>query len=216
MKLFLDSVDSAEIKKYSALGIIDGLTTNPSLMVKSKIGFYETVSELTSLVKEDVSIEVIAKDFDDMVKEGERILDVAKNIVVKLPITWDGIRACKYFADKGRKVNMTLCFSANQALLAAKVGATYVSPFIGRLEDAGEDGLGLIAEIREIYDNAKFETKILAASIRTVAHVTDAALCGADYATLPANIMDELVKHPLTDKGLAKFDEDWAKSGMRI
>ena len=216
MELFLDSVDSLEIKKYDAFGIVDGVTTNPSLIASAKTDFHETVSNICSLVKGDVSIEVASNDFEAMIKEGNRIVEIATNIVVKLPVTWDGLKACKYFSNKKCKVNMTLCFSASQALLAAKAGAAYISPFIGRLDDIGEDGMGLIAEIREIYDNYKFETRILAASIRTVEHLEQAALCGADVATIPAKIMSQLLAHPLTDKGLKQFNQDWAKSGMKI
>lgn len=216
MKLFLDSVDSAEIKKYSAFGIIDGITTNPTLMAASNADFHQTVSDVCALIAGDVSIEVASNDLDSMIKEGEKILKIAKNIVIKLPVTWDGLQACKYFTDKGYKVNMTLCFSANQALLAAKFGATYISPFIGRLDDIGEDGMELIAEIRTIYDNYKFKTQILAASIRTVEHVTEAAIYGADVATISTKLMAQLVLHPLTDKGLEQFNQDWSKSGMKI
>jgi len=216
MELFLDSVDSFEIKKYNAFGIVDGITTNPSLMASAKKNFRETANDICNLVRGDVSIEVVSNDFEEMVEEGNKILEIATNMVVKLPITWDGLKACKYFSSKKRKVNMTLCFSASQALLAAKAGAAYISPFIGRLDDIGEDGMGLIAEIREIYDNYQFETKILAASIRTIEHVTEAALCGADVATIPAKIMSQLLAHPLTDKGLEQFNQDWTKSGMKI
>lgn len=216
MELFLDSVDSLEIKKYNAFGIIDGVTTNPSLMASAKKNFRETANDICNLIRGDVSIEVVSNDFEEMVEEGNKILEIATNMVVKLPITWDGLKACKYFSSKKRKVNMTLCFSASQALLAAKAGAAYISPFIGRLDDIGEDGMGLIAEIREIYDNYQFETKILAASIRTIEHVTEAALCGADVATIPAKIMSQLLAHPLTDKGLEQFNQDWTKSGMKI
>ena len=216
MELFLDSVDSFEIKKYNAFGIVDGVTTNPSLMASAKKNFRETANDICNLVRGDVSIEVVSNDFEEMVEEGNKIFEIATNMVVKLPITWDGLKACKYFSSKKRKVNMTLCFSASQALLAAKAGAAYISPFIGRLDDIGEDGMGLIAEIREIYDNYQFETKILAASIRTIEHVTEAALCGADVATIPAKIMSQLLAHPLTDKGLEQFNQDWTKSGMKI
>jgi transaldolase len=214
MELFLDSVDGTEIEKYSTF--IDGITTNPSLMASSKANFYDTIDKICALVKGDVSIEVASNDFKTMVEEGDKIVAIAANIVIKLPVTWDGLKACKYFTDKGHKVNMTLCFSASQALLAAKVGATYISPFIGRLDDIGEDGMQLISEIRTIYDNYEFKTKILAASIRTIQHVTEAALYGADVATIPAKLMSQLVVHPLTDKGLEQFNQDWAKSGMKI
>jgi transaldolase len=216
MKLFLDSIDFAEIEKFSAFGIVDGITTNPTLMAASKIDFYETVSKIASLTKGDVSIEAASNDFENMLKEGHKILEIANNIVLKLPMTWDGLKACKYFVDKNYKVNMTLCFSVNQALLAAKAGATYVSPFIGRLDDIGEDGMQLIVDIREIYNNYEFSTQILAASIRTDQHITEAALCGADVATIPAKLMSGLINHPLTGKGLEQFNTDWAKSGKQI
>lgn len=216
MKLFLDSIDIKEIEKYSSCGIIDGVTTNPTLMSAANKPFQEVVKDLCAAVQGDVSIEVASNDFENMVKEGEKIAKIAKNIVIKLPVTWDGLRACKYFSSQGRKVNMTLCFSANQALLAAKAGAFYISPFIGRLDDEGEDGMQLISEIRAIYDNYNFDTQILAASVRSVDHVVEAAICGADVATIPLKLVDELVRHPLTDKGLKRFNEDWAKSGMVI
>jgi transaldolase len=216
MEIFLDSVDLAEIKKYHAYNIIDGITTNPSLMAGSKMDFYDTINSICKLVNGDISVEVAANDFEGMVKEGNKILEIASNIVVKLPLTWDGLKACKYFESSGHKVNMTLCFSPNQALLAAKNGATYISPFIGRLEDIGEDGMQLIADIRNIYNNYDFKTKILAASIRTPEHVFEAALCGADVVTVPVAILSQLVEHDLTKKGLDKFNQDWAKSGMKI
>ncbi len=217
MKLFLDSIDIKEIEKYSSCGIIDGVTTNPTLMSAANKPFQELVKDLCAAVNGGpVSIEVASNDFENMVKEGEKIVKIAKNIVIKLPVTWDGLRACKYFSSQGRKVNMTLCFSANQALLAAKAGAFYISPFIGRLDDEGEDGMQLISEIRAIYDNYNFDTQILAASVRSVDHVVEAAICGADVATIPLKLVDELMRHPLTDKGLKQFNEDWAKSGMVI
>ncbi|GAB4162360.1 MAG: fructose-6-phosphate aldolase [Rickettsiaceae bacterium] len=216
MEIFLDSIDFTEIKKYQDFGIVDGLTTNPSLMAGSKIGFYETVSLLCELVQGDVSIEVASTNFEKMVEEGRKILAIAPNVVVKLPMTWPGLKACKYFSSDGHKVNMTLCFTANQALLAAKAGATYISPFIGRLEDIGEDGLQLIADIKGIYNAYDFKTKVLAASVRTPEHFMEAALCGADVATVPAKILSQLVEHDLTDKGLEKFSQDWLKSGMKI
>jgi len=216
MRLFLDSINSDEIRKYNALGAVDGITTNPSLMSKSEDDFYTTAAKLCGLISGDVSIEVASNEFKEMIKEGEKILNVAPNVVIKLPITWDGIRACRYFAHNNHKVNMTLCFSPSQALIAAKAGATYVSPFIGRLDDIGEDGMKLIEDIRTIYDNYQYKTQILAASIRNVDHVNCAALSGADVATIPVKIMSELVKHPLTDKGLGQFNQDWLDSGMKI
>jgi transaldolase len=216
MEIFLDSVDLLEIKKYRIYNVVDGITTNPSLMANSKMDFYDTINSMCELINGDISVEVVSNDFEEMVKEGDKILKIASNIVVKLPMTWDGLRACKYFRDSGAKVNMTLCFSPNQALLAAKSGATYISPFIGRLEDVGEDGIQLISDIRNIYNNYDFKTKILAASIRSTEHVFEAALCGADVVTVSAKILSQLVEHDLTSKGLEKFNQDWAKSGMKI
>ena len=216
MEIFLDSVDLVEIKKYRIYNVVDGITTNPSLMANSKMDFYDTINSMCELINGDISVEVASNDFEEMVKEGNKILKIASNIVVKLPMTWDGLRACKYFRDSGAKVNMTLCFSPNQALLAAKSGATYISPFIGRLEDVGEDGIQLIADIRNIYNNYDFKTKILAASIRSTEHVFEAALCGADVVTVSAKILSQLVEHDLTSKGLEKFNQDWTKSGMKI
>ena len=216
MEIFLDSVDLVEIKKYRIYNVVDGITTNPSLMANSKMDFYDTINSMCELINGDISVEVVSNDFEEMVKEGDKILKIASNIVVKLPMTWDGLRACKYFRDSGAKVNMTLCFSPNQALLAAKSGATYISPFIGRLEDVGEDGIQLISDIRNIYNNYDFKTKILAASIRSTEHVFEAALCGADVVTVSAKILSQLVEHDLTSKGLEKFNQDWAKSGMKI
>lgn len=216
MELFLDSTDIDEIKKYNSYGIIDGVTTNPTLIANSKKDFYEVTKEICSLISGDVSIEVASNDYESMIIEGKKITTIAENVVIKLPVTWDGIRACKYFSDNGAKVNMTLCFSTNQALLAAKAGAAYISPFIGRLEDQGEDGIALIADIRDIYDNYDIKTKILAASIRTPTHVSEAAICGADIATISTKLFSLLLNHPLTDAGLKRFNEDWEKSGMKI
>ena len=216
MEIFLDSVDLVEIKKYRIYNVVDGITTNPSLMANSKMDFYDTINSMCELINGDISVEVASNDFEEMVKEGNKILKIASNIIVKLPMTWDGLRACKYFRDSGAKVNMTLCFSPNQALLAAKSGATYISPFIGRLEDVGEDGIQLISDIRNIYNNYDFKTKILAASIRSTEHVFEAALCGADVVTVSAKILSQLIEHDLTSKGLEKFNQDWTKSGMKI
>ncbi len=216
MKLFLDSVDITEIKKFNTFGIVDGITTNPSLIAKSTVSFHETVNSLCGLIEGDVSIEVISNNFEEIIKEGEKILAINSNLVIKLPVTWDGIKACKYFSEKRHKVNMTLCFSPNQALLATKAGATYISAFVGRLDDIGEDGIQLIADIRDIYDNYKFKTKILAASIRTLDHIANVALCGADVATISEKLMSKLLDHHLTKKGLEKFNHDWVKSGMKI
>ena len=217
MKFFVDTADVAEIKKLAATGLLDGVTTNPSLIAKSGRDFKETIAEICAVVPGPVSAEVSALDYDGMVREGRVLARIAKNVTIKVPLTLDGLRACRTFVDEGTMVNVTLCFSANQALLAAKAGATFVSPFIGRLDDIGLDGLDLIREIRAIYDNyAGFDTEILAASIRTVNHVKEAALIGADVATIPPSILSALVKHPLTDAGIATFTADWKKTGQSI
>lgn len=216
MKIFLDSVDLAEIKKFNNYGIIDGITTNPTLMSCVSMSFIEIISELTAVLKGDISIEVLSNDYATMVVEGNKILEINDNLVIKLPLTWDGIKACKYFAKQNIKVNMTLCFSLNQALLAAKSGATYVSPFVGRLEDIGKDGVGLITDIRTAYNNYGIKTEILAASIRTLKHIEQIALCGANVVTVPAKVLSEMIGHHLTDAGLKKFNEDWVRSGKNF
>ena len=216
MKFFLDTANVDEIRTWNATGLLDGVTTNPSLILKSGRNIKEVLAEICDIVDGDVSGEVAATDYDTMLKEGRKLAAIAENICIKLPITMDGIRACRTLVDEGFKTNMTLCFTANQALLVAKAGATYVSPFIGRLDDIGMDGMELIEEIREIYDNYMFDTEILAASVRTVNHVKLCALAGADVATLPASTIEALVKHPLTDKGLAAFLADWEKTGQTI
>ena len=217
MKFFVDTADVAEIRELAALGLLDGVTTNPSLIAKAGRDFKTIIAEICAIVPGPVSAEVAATDADGMLREGRILAKVAKNVAVKVPLTWDGLKACRALAAEGTMVNVTLCFSATQALLAAKAGATYVSPFIGRLDDIGLDGMELIGEIRQIYDNyADFRTEILAASIRTVNHVRDAALAGADVATVPPAILKALVKHPLTDKGLEAFLADWKKTGQKI
>ena len=216
MKIFLDSVDLTEIKRFNEYGIIDGITTNPTLMSSVSTGFTEIISKLTTVVKGDISIEVVSNDYASMIVEGNKILEINDNLVIKLPLTWDGIKACKYFAKQNIKVNMTLCFSLNQALLAAKAGAAYVSPFVGRLEDIGKDGIGLIADIRTTYTNYGIKTEILAASIRNLKHIEQVALCGADVVTVPAKVLSEMIGHHLTDVGLKKFNEDWARSRKKI
>lgn len=216
MKLFLDTVDPEEIKKYQYYGLVDGITTNPTLMSRSSKRFMEVASELCELVDGDVSLEVGSTDYESMVVEGEKISAIAKNAVIKLPMTFDGIKACEYFSKKDVKVNMTLCFTPIQAMIAARSGATYISPFIGRLDDIGEDGLELIADIREIYDNYNLTTNILAASVRNIDHLSGAALCGADYVTIPPKLMNQIISHDLTDKGLEIFKTDWEQSGKII
>lgn len=216
MKFFVDTAITEEIRELNDLGPVDGVTTNPSLILKSGRDIIDVTKEICSLVDGPVSAEVTANDFDSMMRQADILSKIAENICVKLPLTWDGLKACKALTKNGIKTNLTLCFSANQALLAAKAGATYVSPFIGRLDDIGLNGIDLIGEIRTIFDNYDFTTKILAASIRTVNHVKEAALIGADVATIPPSIMKILVKHPLTDKGLDIFLKDWAKTGQDI
>jgi len=216
MKFFLDTADVDEIRDWNATGLIDGVTTNPSLILKSGRDIKEVLAEICDIVDGDVSGEVAATDYDTMLREGRELASIADNICIKLPITMDGLRACKTLVDEGFNTNMTLCFNANQALLVAKAGGTYVSPFIGRLDDMGIDGMELIEEIRAIYDNYDFDTEILAASIRTVNHVKDCAIAGADVGTMPPSTIEKLVKHPLTDAGLAAFLADWEKTGQKI
>ncbi len=215
MKFFIDTANLEQIKEAQELGVLDGVTTNPSLMAKEGITGKENILkhyvDICNLVDGDVSAEVIATDFEGMIKEGEELAALHPQIVVKIPLIKDGIKACKYFSNKGIRTNVTLVFSAGQALLAAKAGATYVSPFIGRLDDISTDGLNLISEIRLIYDNYKFKTEILAASVRHTMHVLDCAKIGADVMTGPLSSIEGLLKHPLTDIGLAKFLEDYKK-----
>jgi transaldolase len=216
MKFFVDTADITEIRELAETGLLDGVTTNPSLIAKAGRPIKEAVAEICSVVDGPVSAEVAATDFDGMMREAEKLGDIAENIAIKVPLTWDGLKACRALTQRGRMVNVTLCFSANQALLAAKAGATFVSPFIGRIDDIGLDGVELIQEIRAIYDNYGFETELLAASIRTVNHVKLCALAGADVATIPPATIRQLVSHPLTDKGLAAFLADWEKTGEKI
>ena len=217
MKFFVDTADVAEIRELAATGLLDGVTTNPSLVAKAGRDFKEIIAEICEVVPGPVSAEVAALDTDGMLKEGRALARIAKNVTVKVPLTWAGLKACKTLTSEGTMVNVTLCFSANQALLAAKAGATFVSPFIGRLDDIGLDGMDLIREIRTIYDNyPALQTEILAASIRNVGHVRQAALIGADVATVPPGVLKALVAHPLTDKGVEMFLADWKKTGQRI
>ncbi|MAW88909.1 MAG: fructose-6-phosphate aldolase [Phyllobacteriaceae bacterium] len=216
MKFFVDTADVAEIRELNDLGLLDGVTTNPSLVMKSGRDIMEVTKEICSIVDGPVSAEVTAVDYDEMMKEAAVLTKIADNICVKVPLTLDGLKACKALSSDGVKTNVTLCFSANQALLAAKAGATFISPFIGRLDDIHINGMDLIGEIRTIYDNYGFQTEILAASIRTVNHVREAALIGADVATIPPATLKALVRHPLTDKGLEAFLADWAKTGQKI
>jgi transaldolase len=216
MKLFLDSADPKEIAAMAATGLVDGVTTNPSLAAKTGQNLFTALKSICDLGFASVSAEVTATEADKMIAEGKKLAHIAHNITIKVPLTWDGLKACRQLSADGHKVNVTLCFQPVQALLAAKAGATYISPFIGRLDDAGQDGMELIREIRRIYDNYGYKTEILAASIRHVTHVREAALAGADVATLPPGIFKALISHPLTDKGLAAFLEDWRKTGQSI
>ena len=216
MKFFIDTAEIDQIRELAATGLVDGVTTNPSLIMKAGRDIVEVTREICSIVDGPVSAEVTATEADAMIAEGKHLAKIAPNIAVKVPLTWDGLKACKALTDDGHMVNVTLCFSATQALLAAKAGATFISPFIGRLDDIGLDGMELIADIRQIYDNYHFQTQILAASIRTVNHVAIAAKIGADVATIPPDVVKKLAGHPLTDKGLAAFLADWAKTGQKI
>ncbi|MBM7066452.1 fructose-6-phosphate aldolase [Actibacterium sp. 188UL27-1] len=216
MKFFVDTAEIAEIAELNDLGMVDGVTTNPSLIMKSGRDILEVTKEICDLIDGPVSAEVVAVEADDMIAEGRKLAKIAENITVKVPLTWAGLKACKVLSGEGNMVNVTLCFSANQALIAAKAGATFISPFIGRLDDINIDGMDLIADIRTIYDNYDFGTEILAASIRSVNHMSDAALLGADVATAPPNVIKKLAEHPLTDKGLAAFLSDWKKTGQKI
>ncbi len=216
MKFFVDTAVVSEISELNDYGLLDGVTTNPSLIAKSGRDFKEVIAEICALVDGPVSAEVASMEYDGMVAEGEHLAKIAKNVVIKLPLTLAGLKACRYFTQKGIKTNVTLCFTANQALLAAKAGATYISPFLGRLDDINIDGMDLIRDIREIYDNYGFETQILAASIRSANHVKEAALAGADVATIPPSVIKGLANHVLTDKGLEQFAKDWAATGQTI
>lgn len=216
MKFFADTAVTDEIVELNAYGLLDGVTTNPSLIAKSGRDFKEVIAEVCRIVTGPVSAELAALDFAGMVAVGEHLAKIASNVVVKLPLTLDGLRACRHFATSGIKTNVTLCFSPNQALLAAKAGATYVSPFVGRLDDINLDGMDLIRDIRQIFVNFAFQTEILAASIRSGNHVTQAALAGADVVTAPAAVIKGLASHVLTDKGLQQFAKDWAATGQSI
>lgn len=214
MKFFVDTADVNDIRELAATGLVDGVTTNPSLIAKSGRNILEVTKEICDIVEGPVSAEVTALKADEMIEQGRKLAKIADNIAVKVPLTWDGLRACKVLSDEGRMVNVTLCFSAAQALLAAKAGATFISPFIGRLDDIGLDGMELIGDIRLIYDNYGYETQILAASIRNMNHVAYAAKIGADVGTMPPSVMKSLAMHPLTDKGIETFMADWAKTGQ--
>ncbi|MEK9645148.1 MAG: fructose-6-phosphate aldolase [Alphaproteobacteria bacterium] len=217
MKFFVDTAEVDEITDLASTGLLDGVTTNPSLVAKSGRNFLEVIAEICDIVDGPVSAEVAATDFETMLKEGRKLAKIAPNVAVKVPLTTDGLKTCKTLSDAGTKVNVTLCFSAGQAILAAKAGAAFVSPFVGRLDDISRDGMGLIDEICTIYANYDaFETEVLVASIRSPMHIVEAAKMGADVCTVPPGVLRQLVKHPLTDSGLAAFVADWAKTGQSI
>ena len=216
MKFFADTADIADIRELAEAGLLDGVTTNPSLVKKTGLDFIKVVTEIASVVTGPISAEVVATDHAGMMREAERLRQIAKNIVIKVPLTPDGLKTCKALSDDGTMVNVTLCFSANQALLAAKAGASYISPFVGRLDDIGQPGMELISDIRLIYDNYDFATEILVASVRNSIHVLDAAKLGADVMTAPPAVIWSLFKHPLTDSGLASFLKDWESTGQKI
>ncbi len=217
MKFFVDTADIAEIRELADTGLLDGVTTNPSLIKKSGRDFKETIKEICGITDGPVSAEVVATDYEGMVRQGEDLAKIAKNVTIKVPLTLAGLKACKYFTSKGVMVNVTLCFSAAQALLAAKAGATFISPFVGRLDDIGQDGLTLIQEIVTIYNNyPEFETQVLVASVRNPIHIVESAKMGAHVMTAPANVIKALVNHPLTDKGLDQFLKDWAATGQSL
>jgi transaldolase len=216
MKFFVDTAEVKDIKELADLGLLDGVTTNPTLIAKSGRQFKEVIAEICAVVEGPVSAEVVSLDFDGMMREAADLKKIAKNVTIKVPMTLDGLKACKRLTSEGTMVNVTLCFSANQALLAAKAGASFISPFLGRLDDIHMDGTDLIAEIRQIYDNYAFDTEILAASIRTPLHVKQVAMIGADVATCPPAVIKSLVKHPLTDKGIEQFMADWKKTGQTL
>lgn len=216
MKFFVDTADTAEIADMAATGLLDGVTTNPSLIAKSGKKFVDVIAEICGIVPGPVSAEVVALDHETMMKEAEVLRKIADNVCIKVPLTIDGLKTCKALSDDGTMVNVTLCFSANQALLAGKAGASFISPFVGRQDDIGFDGMGLIADIRQIYDNYDFGTEILVASVRHPIHVLESAKIGADVMTAPASVIRALFNHPLTDKGIQGFMADWAKTGQSI
>ena len=216
MRFFVDTADIAAIRELHELGMVDGVTTNPSLILKSGRDIAEVTREICEMVPGPVSAEVVASDAEGMIREGKHLAEIAPNVTVKVPLTWDGLKACKALTDEGHMVNVTLCFTPAQAMLAAKAGATFISPFIGRLDDIGLDGMELIADIRRIYDNYGYETNLLAASIRSVNHIIECARIGADVITAPPAVIKAMANHILTDKGLDQFNADWAKTGQKI
>ncbi len=217
MKFFVDTADTEEIRELADTGLLDGVTTNPSLIAKSGRDFFDVIKEICSLVDGPVSAEVAATDYDTMLEEGKKLADLADNVAVKVPLTMAGLKTCSQLAKQGTQVNVTLCFSAAQAILAAKAGAAYISPFVGRLDDIGQDGMNLISDVVQIYANyPTFQTEVLVASIRNPTHIVNSALMGADVCTVPPQVLKQLVSHPLTDKGLAAFLADWEKTGQKI
>ena len=216
MKIFIDSADPKEIRELAQSGLVDGVTTNPTLAGKTGLNYIDALTQICDAVPGPISAEVLATESKGMIEEGKRFARIAKNIVVKTPLTWEGLKACRALTDEGTGVNVTLCFSPVQAMMAAKAGARFISPFIGRIDDVGEDGMELVRTIRAIYDNYGYKTEVLAASIRHITHVREAALAGADIGTLPPSVFKALLYHPLTDKGLATFLEDAKKAGVRI
>jgi transaldolase len=217
MKFFVDTAEINEIRELADTGLLDGVTTNPSLIKKSGRDFKETIKEICAITSGPVSAEVVATDYEGMVRQGEDLAKIAKNVAIKVPLTLEGLKACKYFTSQGTMVNVTLCFSAAQAILAAKAGATFVSPFVGRLDDVGTDGLTLIHDIVTIYNNyPEFETEVLVASVRNPMHIVESAKMGAHVMTAPPSVIKALVNHPLTDKGLDQFLKDWAATGQKL
>jgi len=216
MKIFLDTANLEEIKEAASWGILDGVTTNPSLIAKEKRDFKELIQEICAIVDGDVSAEVISTDFDGMVKEARELARLADNIVVKIPLIKDGLKAVKFLKSEGIRTNVTLCFSPTQAILAAKAGAYYISPFIGRLDDISSDGMNLVKQIVQIYKNYNFETKVLVASVRHPMHVVEAGLIGADVVTMQFKVLEQMIKHPLTDIGLERFLEDWRQAQLEL
>lgn len=217
MKFFIDTVNIKEIEDLASKGMIDGVTTNPSLVSKSGHDLHDLIKDISKVVSGPISVEVVATDHMGMLQEAEKVCKIASNITVKLPVTWDGIKTCKVLSSQNISVNMTLCFSVTQAILVAKAGAAFVSPFVGRFDDLGTDGMSLIADIVQAYNNyTDFRTEVLVASVRSPLHVQQAALIGADICTVPAKVLNQLIQHPLTDKGLKQFLDDWKKTGQKI
>ena len=216
MKFFIDTAEIDDIIELNSLGIVDGVTTNPSLILKSNRQIIDVIKTISDIVDGPVSAEVVSSKAEDMIAEGLELLKIGTNITVKVPLTWEGLKACKRLSNEGAMVNVTLCFTVNQAILAAKAGASFISPFVGRLDDINLDGMGLISDIRQVYDNYDFSTEILVASIRSANHVAESALIGADIVTIPPKVIRALINHPLTESGLEAFDQDWAKTGQKI